>query len=148
MNAGFLGQTLHDRPDVLEVRDAGAAGWVRGAHLEKHVPAPLDRTGELRRLDGDARVTVQMEVQNFICLQISEQTIIGSESSMPVIPIIRGTAPGPRRIRRQSEHAIGLARGRASQDSTSLPESDFGYQPGKQRPEGDGGSKCRHCYGY
>ena len=46
--AGFLGQTPHDRPDVLEVRDAGAAGWVRGAHLEKHA-APLDRTGELRR---------------------------------------------------------------------------------------------------
>jgi Flp pilus assembly protein TadB len=38
-------------------------------------------------------------------------------------------------------HAIGLARRRASQDSTSLPESDFGYQPGKQRPEGDGGEQ-------
>ena len=27
-------QAPHDRPDVLEVRDAGPAGWVRGAHLE------------------------------------------------------------------------------------------------------------------
>ena len=37
LNAGFLGQAPYDRPDALEVRDAGPAGWVRGAHLEKHV---------------------------------------------------------------------------------------------------------------
>jgi hypothetical protein len=42
LNAGFLGQAPYDRPDVLKVRDAGPAGWVRGAYLEKHFD---ERTG-------------------------------------------------------------------------------------------------------
>jgi hypothetical protein len=55
LNAGFLGQAPYDRPDVLKVRDAGPAGWVRGAYLEKHFD---ERTGR-SRCARPSRVRVQ-----------------------------------------------------------------------------------------
>ena len=33
LNAGFLGQAPYDCPDVLKVRDAGPAGWMRGGRI-------------------------------------------------------------------------------------------------------------------